>query len=431
MTAIEVFDKTQLAKTIADLPKEESKSRKTEKKEKKKEKKRLKKKRKQEAPLDVRDAEEKSEAKEGKEDKKAFKATRAGDKRALLEKVPRTNEHGVPYTKLQIRRMARRVKRGLPAVETAEEERERKIDIAREKTLEQKELAGMLWNGGNETHDDSDGEAEEEDNDSVEEDAGAVVEEEEEDDGDDVARVEEDDVAGAEEDETERMGDEAENDEAAEASTAARTSEPQCKTIPPPGKKKRRSKPVPSDYVCSACQNKSSPLHWIYDCPNKVRKPGTNQVKRKPRVDAPSRKVFVSGLPFEIDSQGVQNYFQNVKSCGEVVHCKLMLFGDTKRCKGQGFVTFGTDAGAEEALKLDGIPFDLHNTSNPAQKETDATSKAVKKKELKLSVARVRNRTKNKKDISKGPPESVSKPFFKDKDHYIKRRMAKKEPEPS
>lgn len=158
-----------------------------------------------------------------------------------------------------------------------------------------------------------------------------------------------------------------------------------------PNKKKARSKPVPKDYVCFACKNQHLPLHWIYDCPDKVYQPGTNQKKKKLRGmnDPSSRKVFVSGLPFEVKTKEVETYFE--QKCGaKVVHCKLILFPDTKRCKGNGFVTFDTDEGATKALALHGEKF-LTTTMDPKKKTTTA------KKELTLGVKRVLNRSQTKK----------------------------------
>ena len=123
-------------------------------------------------------------------------------------------------------------------------------------------------------------------------------------------------------------------------------------------KKAKRSKPVPPDYTCMACQNRHSPAHWIYDCPEKERRPGSNHVKKKLRgLNQPSScKVFVSGLPFEIKSREVEKYFAT--SCGKVVHCKLLTFEDTKRCKGQAFVTFEEEESAKKALKMTGEVLD-------------------------------------------------------------------------
>merc|ERR1711976_1090786 len=100
-------------------------------------------------------------------------------------------------------------------------------------------------------------------------------------------------------------------------------------------KKKRRTKPVPSDYTCMACNNKHQPLHWIYDCPDKVYKPGANKLKKRLRGihDPSSRKVFISGLPFDAKSKDVELYFEQEKKCGKLVNCKLLQFEDTGRLR--------------------------------------------------------------------------------------------------
>ncbi len=172
-------------------------------------------------------------------------------------------------------------------------------------------------------------------------------------------------------------------------------------------KKKRREKPVPSDYVCSACRgtNNEQPRHWIYDCSYKKTMPGTNQVSRKKRGlhDPLETKLFVSGLPFDSTVHTVTELFtpNNNMEHGAVVvgpvvvHCKLIQFEDTKRCKGQAFVTFATPEAAKNALKLNG-------TVIPSSTTTAAASKKAKKdvgttKELKLKITKVLNRALTKK----------------------------------
>lgn len=286
-----------------------------------------------------------------KEERKAVKAKKKEEKEAALAKVPKADEHGIAYTKIQIKRMAKRVKRGLPPVPTEEEEIERIKRLKQEEKETQNELAGMLHQGKNKEIDDG------EENESGDDDYGDNV-------GEDI------DTGESMDD-----GEEVEPEAGVEESNFS------------PQQKKARSKPVPTDYVCYACKNLHLPLHWIYDCPDKVHKPGTNQKKKKLRGmnDPSSRKVFVSGLPFEVKAKEVEAYFENEMKCGKVVHCKLVLFPDTKRCKGNGFVTFDTDEGAKKALALNGTTFSIGEKAGKA------------KKDLKLGVKKVLNRSQTKK----------------------------------
>ena len=312
-----------------------SKSKSTKKKDKKKEKK----------------SKVKLSKEERRKEREQKKAAKKAEMASLLEQVPKTDEHGIAYTKIQIRRMTRRVKRGLPPVPTEEEERERMRQEKIERELEERELADMLHTkeenaddkGGADSDDDEDG-----DDDS---------------DG-------EDDAAMDEEDEGQKQ---------------KATPTPQ-----PPAKKSKRSKPVPHDYVCQACNNKHQPAHWIYDCPNKVTVRGTNQVAKKLRgINEPdSRKVFVSGLPFEIKTREVEKYFQD--ACGKVVHCKLLTFDDTKRCKGQGFLTFETDEAAKKAIKMSGNVLDYEPAEKKKKKK--GQNEERKKKDLVLKVTKVKSR---------------------------------------
>lgn len=162
----------------------------------------------------------------------------------------------------------------------------------------------------------------------------------------------------------------------------------------PPRKRKKRSKPVPDDYVCRACQNKHSPAHWIYDCPNKITVKGTNHVSKKLRgIHAPNdRKCFVSGLAFDMKKKDVERLF---KDCGTIVHCKLLTFPDTGRCKGQAYVTFESEASAKKAMKLSGTTVSNDDDAK-SKKKKKQESPNHKRKELKLKVTKVLNRTVTK-----------------------------------
>lgn len=270
---------------------------------------------------------------------------------------------GIAYTSLQIKRMTKRVIRGLPPVPTEQEENERIHRLRQEERETQDELAGMLFNKDDEK-----------DEDAVDDD---------------------DDASGNDDvkDNTEPDEDVEEDDEDDDKDDVEEETKESANTDSKPQKKKARSKPVPADYVCFACKNAQNPLHWIYDCPDKIRNPGTNLIKKKQRgvFDPSSRKVFVTGLPFEAKSKEVEAYFENEMKCGKVVYCKLLLFEDSKRCRGNGFVTFDTDEGAQKALELNGA------TSFSIGEQDEKG-----KKELKLGVKKVLNRTQtNKRTYSK------------------------------
>lgn len=283
-----------------------------------------------------------------KERREERKEKKKAEKEELLSKVPKVDEHGIAYTKVQIKRMMKRVKRGLPPVPSEEEERERIKKLKEEERETQEELSGMIFNRSTEDGD-------HEMNDAGESHGGSNGSDQEDEDDD-------------------------QDDDAAEYEH--------------PRKKKTRSKPVPEDYVCCACNNKNSPLHWIYDCPDKIHKPGSNNIKKKLKgVNEPSsRKVFVSGLPFDVKAKDVEAYFEKEQKCGKVLNCKLLLFSDTKRCKGTGFVTFETDEGAKRALRLDGTVFDIKDAD-----DDKANSKQSMKHKLRLGVKKVLSRSVTKK----------------------------------
>ena len=320
-------------------------------------------------------------------DRAQRKAFKKKQKSELLSKIPKLDPDGIPYNKIQIRRMLRRVKHGLDPVATEEEEREISEREKREKVEEEKLLFEEGRGGGDE-------------------------EEEEEVDGNKQDRGEEDGNEAAQEDD----GDEQEDGDAQD--DVPKQNKPSHN---PPSKKTKRSKPVPPDYICQACQNNLSNFtpHWIYDCPNKVTKKGCNTVSKKLRGlhDPPSRKVFVSGLPFECTEGHVKRYFETnmdnnnatedtSNESTELVHCKLLKFEDSNRCKGQAFLTFGSDLGARLALKLNGCIWeDIEEPGTSSKKKKKdkkaAGTSADTKKELRLKVTKVLNRHVTKKKAGK------------------------------
>jgi hypothetical protein len=302
---------------------------------------------------DVEDA-NKDEGDTPGKSKKRVRAERKKEKEFLLAKVPKVDKDGVIYTKLQIRRMTKRVKRGLAPVPTAKEENDR---LRRDAELRRED--DVLYTNEDEQDDDDDDDEEDkaENGDAMDEDNG----------------IEKNGKFDASEDDKDEAND-----------------EPKMSVAnPSPNKKAKRNKPVPEDYVCSACKNKHAPVHWIYDCPEKITKKGTNQKKKKLRgLNEPdAKKVFISGLPFEAKTKDVESLF---RSCGTIAFCKLITFEDTGRCKGNAYISFDTEDAAKKALKLSGTTID-----NIVSEDTSKKSKkdeAPKRKDLKLKVSKVLNR---------------------------------------
>lgn len=262
-----------------------------------------------------RSNEETSEDKMTEQDAAAEKrAAKKAEKERLMALVPKSDEHGIAYSKLELRRMRKRVARGLPPIESEEERRQREVE-------RQQEDLDAEWKA------------------------------------DDERPVRDETLPE----------DEPEEEEAPVASGAekANVNEPQDQETKPPPKKKARTKPVPEDYVCSACQNQHQPAHWIYDCPDKIH-------RRKGTIDNRC-KVFVSGLPFDSTPGKVREVFSKIGRST----VKLLHFHDSKRCNGQAYVTFGSETAAEEALKMNGT----------------TVAGEGKRKDLKLRVTKALNRS--------------------------------------
>jgi hypothetical protein len=275
---------------------------------------------------------------------------RRAKRECLMEKIPQTDEHGISYSKQQLRRMRKRVARGLPPLETEAEIRERQQQEAQLRREEEAELGGL-----SDAEDDDDKEADENDDEDVADEGG---------------------------DHTEENAIDEKKDEPSEQNVPKES---------PSRKKARRNKPVPADYVCQACQNKNaSHLHWIYDCPMKKTMPGINHKSTKNHVHEPSNlKVFVSGLPFEAKTKDVRELFA---ACGNMKNCKLLTFPDTGRCKGQAFLTFDSEKAAKKAIELSGIPVD-----NSISAEEGDTEGKNRKQTLTLKVTKQLNRSQTKK----------------------------------
>ena len=151
-------------------------------------------------------------------------------------------------------------------------------------------------------------------------------------------------------------------------------------------KKKARVKPVPCDYLCYACKNAHEPRHWIYDCPNKVTVKGTNKVKKKLRGvnDPDAKKVFVSGLPYDVSRGDICKYFEIKCKDKKIAGCKTLSFSDTGRFNGQAYISFETDDGAKTALTLNGKVFE----GLPDAKEGEGEAKKNKKSQCWLKVTK-------------------------------------------
>lgn len=306
-----------------------------------------------------------------KKAKKAERDSRRAERKRLMQQVPEVDENGVAYTKLERRRMRKRVARGLDPIETEAEKQER---LMREKELrkeEEAELAGLVISSKtSENAQDSEDDHQADDSSHEEEEKGSNSQLEES----------ENEVYNNDRD------DEVDDDDNDQRESISKTKN-MPKDLSPKKAHKPRSKPVPPDYTCLACQNKHAPAHWIYDCPDKITKPGTNQIAKKFKgIHNPDpRKVFVSGLPFDAKTGDVTKLF--APTCGKIVHCKLIKFEDTGRCKGQAYITFETDEGALKALQLSGSTIDNEVPSSAKKQEAKS-----QRSELKLKVTKALNR---------------------------------------
>jgi len=383
--------RSAVVETTTETKKEKNERKKAEKKKSKKRKKSEKAEKSDDGndsdePID--NVESKNPQKEGKNDdkvpkKKKTKGVKSSlkskkeEKAELVKKIPLKNEDGIAYTKFQIRQMMKRVKRGLAPVATPKELDEKRQNDGRLRREEEAELAGLTSTRNTPDSDE---------------------------DSDDDSRGE---GEGEGDNNGNNSNDEIDDHEKKSSADPSDLSAPLPSALNKDGtakKKSKRNKPIPSDYICQACKNRHEPSHWIYDCPDKVTVRGTNKKRKKERGvnDPDSKKVFVSGLPFDVKAQPVEDFFSVTNNCGTVAAVRLIHFEDTKRCNGQAYVLFDTDEGAQRAIGLSGTTLDAEALSSPSdsnnsrKKKKDGESPPPKRKELKLKVSKVLNRRKTK-----------------------------------
>lgn len=78
-----------------------------------------------------------------------------------------------------------------------------------------------------------------------------------------------------------------------------------------------------------------------------------------------SKKLFLGGLNYSTDEDGLQNYFSQF---GELTDCVVMRFSDTKRSRGFGFVTFS--AGEQAEACFEAAPHTIDNTQIEVKRAT-------------------------------------------------------------
>ena len=80
----------------------------------------------------------------------------------------------------------------------------------------------------------------------------------------------------------------------------------------------------------------------------------------------------------------------------ELEHVKLLKFEDSKRCKGQAFLTFDLDEGAASALKLSNVMWkemaEPGMATSGGKKKKKGGKEVVVKKELRLKITKVMDR---------------------------------------
>lgn len=315
--------------------------------------------------------------------KKLERKRRRVERKELSNDVPHVDANGVSYTKKQIRFMKKRVSRGLAPLESEEEKKERLKQEAITKEEEEKELAALMFDETDEKVSTDYGRKQK--NETVDDDSDSSTNEGPENGDSDSERKELDTTDQSSKDHLNKHSTKKED------RIVSQSDVPICPSAS--SKKTMRQKPVPNDYVCSACQNNHQPKHWIYDCPFKQTIRGVGNQLSKGLKDPDERKVFVSGLPFDFKMKDVTELFAKTIKDSKVLHCKVIKYADTGRCKGQAYVTFDTNDGASQAIAMSGMKIDKSESNQQQQNASSRSSQLV----LKVSKCLNRFEAKNKK----------------------------------
>jgi RNA recognition motif. (a.k.a. RRM, RBD, or RNP domain) len=309
------------------------------------------------------------------------------------KQVPLVNPNGIGYTKKQIRQMKKRVSRGLSPLESEEELSERLKREAVMKREEDQEMAVLLYDASQKstpiptTQDDRSVEIENLEN------CGHDIN-----DNDDVNTrwIKSSSSSASSQD--------------SQHKDPSNNQKPNPSPLELPAtverRKPTRQKPVPEDYICSACKNNHKPKHWIYDCPDKQTTRGGNKRSSKGLKNPGDRKVFVSGLPFYFKSKDIIDLFQKTAKDIKVLDCKVLKYADTGRCKGQAYLTFSTEDGARQAIAMSGTKLDKTELAAENSPNLNYKGKLGVKKDgsqsmkLELKVSKCLNRLEAKRQLN-------------------------------
>ena len=67
-----------------------------------------------------------------------------------------------------------------------------------------------------------------------------------------------------------------------------------------------------------------------------------------------NNKIYIGNLPYDISEQVIETDFAQF---GTIENITLIKDRNTGRLKGFGFITFGSEAAAQDALQMDGKDF--------------------------------------------------------------------------
>ncbi|MEM6960299.1 MAG: RNA-binding protein [Myxococcota bacterium] len=91
------------------------------------------------------------------------------------------------------------------------------------------------------------------------------------------------------------------------------------------------------------------------------------------------KRLFVGGLPWNVDDEGLADMFHEFAIEGELKDYKVLTDRDTGRSRGFGFVTFSDESDADKAIeqmnkrKIEGRELTV-NVANARKRNEDSAS---------------------------------------------------------
>lgn len=162
--------------------------------------------------------------------------------------------------------------------------------------------------------------------------------------------------------------------------------------------------------------------------PDKPNDEATSNKASKLSAHAPSRRVFVGNLGFDVTKEILEEHF---KPCGVIEHIQLATFQDSGKCKGYAWIEFeGIDA-AEVAMRgFVNVPEKDEDGDDDSEKDMDGSNAEAASSSEESKSTRTKEKKKKKPKmkrvwVNKIMGRSLRMEFAEDKATRYKKRFGK------